>query len=433
MNNLRRNIFILTICMLLSSFIIATSAIVKGNNSVDNISKESISLTIEDPIDLIHSSLMLKSGDNLASLLARNKVTDDEVGSILSILGHIVELKRMPVRTSINLVHDNTGLKTISLELPKAKEIVKLDRTGDLLFVASTIPIEIDTILIRHEGVVQSSFYEAFIGSGGTAELAIKFFEIFQYAFYFPQDTRDGDKYYLISEELHRDGVRIGYGKILTASYFGIYDTLTAVWRPTPESSFGGEYFDDSGQSFRRDLLRVPFSAARISSTYGVRIHPVTGQRKMHRGVDLRAKRGTPVVSAGQGTVTKIGRGDPGLGNWVHVKHPRGFETRYGHFQSIARGIKKGVHVDQGDVIGYVGSTGRTTGPHLHYEVFRDGHRINPMKVRGSPVQQLNETELACFMSEWYDQWTSTLFNPGSLPNDNYFGPLPEQLELVMQ
>jgi len=155
-------------------------------------------------------------------------------------------------------------------------------------------------------------------------------------------------------------------------------------------------YFDSKGRSARRGLMRTPISGARISSGFGMRRHPVLGYTKMHTGVDFAAPTGTPIHAAGPGTVIHAGwRG--GYGRTVMIKHPSGHVTLYAHQSRIARGIRKGVKVRQGQVIGYVGATGRVTGPHLHFEVRIKGRKVNPMRVRTATRQQLTGKALQQF------------------------------------
>lgn len=362
-------------------------------------------------------------GDHLAAVLRRNQVAEEDIEAVLPIVNHIISLKRIPARTEVALYQDTLGLKRVDLKTPQNEDVIVLERSTPLHYFAHREVIPADTILTVYNGEINSSVWDAIHRDGGNAELAVKFYEVFQFVYYFAVETRVGDQYRLIAEEIHRDGKKVGYGRILAAQYVSSKDTLTGVWGPFGEED--GEHFNEKGMSFRRNLLRMPFPAAKITSAYGIRKHPVTGKVRMHHGIDVRAKHGTPVVAAGGGIVTRVGRNDPGYGNWVHVKHDKGFETRYGHFSRIPRGIRVGTVVKQKQVIGYVGSTGHATGPHLHYEVFRNGKRINPMKVKSAPVMQLGSDELEVFLRDWYKPLRNRLEHPGLLPGDEFFGPEP--------
>lgn len=372
----------------------------------------------------------LRWGDNIGEALSRNLTDEREIEEILPILGQMTNLRKIPVGTQLTIQRDELGLHSLAVRLPKQSEVFRLERSGHLNYNVERDTIPIDTLLARYNGRVTYSFYNSFLDAGGTAELAIKFIEVFQFVYYFSSETRVGDTYSFVVEELWQEGKRIGYDDILAAEYISGRDTLTAVWKPMNGSEFGGEHFDANGRSLRRNLLRVPFSAARVTSTYGVRRHPISGKIKFHAGVDLAADMGTPIVASGSGVITRVGRNHPGYGNWIHIKHNRtGFETRYGHMKGFARGIHKGMRVKQGQVIGYVGMTGHATGPHLHYEVFRDGRRLNPLSVKGSPVKQLTGDDLAEFLGGRFRTWALALNSPGFLPGRDYQGPLPDKID----
>jgi murein DD-endopeptidase MepM/ murein hydrolase activator NlpD len=158
------------------------------------------------------------------------------------------------------------------------------------------------------------------------------------------------------------------------------------------------DHFDPKGRSVRKTLLRTPVDGARISSGYGKRKHPIQGYNKMHRGVDFAAPRGTPIYAAGHGVVERIGR-NGGYGKYVRIRHNSTYKTAYAHLKSYAKGMKRGVRVKQGQVIGYVGSTGNSTGPHLHYEVFYDSKQVNPLKVKLPSGKKLAGADLEAFQT----------------------------------
>ncbi|MBS1262343.1 MAG: Murein DD-endopeptidase MepM [Calditrichaeota bacterium] len=373
--------------------------------------------------ELTFSSDRLRPGETLSLVLRRNGIPDSAIDRVVRAFAREIDLRRIPAGARIELARSSPELDHVDLHLPGEHEFLRVEASGTGLDCTRLVPPS-DTLLAWYEGTVETSVYESLLEGGATASLAVKFFEIFQFTHYFAVDTRAGDRYSLLVEEVWRDGDRVGYGTVLAARYTGRFDTLTAVWFERGRSA---EYFDRDGYSFRRDLLRVPFPAARITSTYGYRRHPVSGRYRMHHGLDLAADRGTPVVAAGKGTVTKLGRGHPGYGNWLQIRHGNtGFETRYGHLRRFARGIHAGTKVEQGQVIGYVGSTGNATGPHLHYEVFRDRRRIDPRKVKASPVQRLEGGEYERFALEAYDPWVYLLdAGESGWRREDGFGPWP--------
>ena len=156
------------------------------------------------------------------------------------------------------------------------------------------------------------------------------------------------------------------------------------------------DYFDSDGKSIRKSIMRTPINGARLSSRFGLRKHPILGFSKMHRGVDFAAKRGTPIMSAGDGKVSFAGR-NGSYGKFIEIRHLNGFSTRYGHLQKFAKNLKKGKNVKQGEIIGYVGNTGRSTGPHLHYEVKHKRRIINPMTLKLPSKVQVDSKEISNF------------------------------------
>ena len=159
------------------------------------------------------------------------------------------------------------------------------------------------------------------------------------------------------------------------------------------------EYFDRTGRSLRKFLLRTPVDGARLSSTFGMRRHPILGYSRMHKGVDFAAPSGTPIYAAGSGRVVAAGR-NGGYGNYIRVRHSGEYSTAYAHLSRFAKGIRPGQRVRQGQVIGYVGTTGRSTGPHLHYEVLRNDQQINPLEIKQPPTTQLAGADLERFNEE---------------------------------
>ncbi|MCH7814405.1 MAG: M23 family metallopeptidase, partial [Planctomycetes bacterium] len=155
-------------------------------------------------------------------------------------------------------------------------------------------------------------------------------------------------------------------------------------------------YFDAKGRSARKALMRTPIDGARLSSVFGRRRHPILGYNKLHRGVDFAAPRGTPIYAAGNGVIVRAGR-NGAYGKYVRIRHNARYATAYAHMSGFARGTRKGKRVTQGQVIGYVGTTGRSTGPHLHYEILAGGVRTNPMKLRMPSGRKLKGAELARF------------------------------------
>lgn len=271
--------------------------------------------------------------------------------------------------------------------------------------------VEFDRVLERAGGTVQSSLYEDFIDAGAEPQLVMNFARIFAWDFDFSTYTREGDKFSLIFEKLLVDGEFYQYGRILIARYENMGNEYTAVYFEDPS---GGEgYYDLNGRSLKKSFLKSPLKYSRISSGYtSARFHPIYERFLPHRAIDYAAPKGTPVRAVANGKVVCAGRkGKAGIA--VEIKHPNGFYTKYYHLSRVAGGIKKGVRVSQGQVICYVGSTGVSTGPHLHYELLRYNKHLNPLQFKfppGKPVpvkfmDKFNKRRdwLLIIMDQWED------------------------------
>jgi len=192
------------------------------------------------------------------------------------------------------------------------------------------------------------------------------------------------------------DGEFVKSGKILFASLMLSGKTIPVYYF---ERDGDGEYFTPSGEAIRKSLLRTPVDGARITSGFGMRMHPVLGFSKMHKGVDFGAPTGTPIFAAGNGTVVEIGK-KGAYGNYIRLRHNGEYQTAYAHMSKFARGLRKGDKVKQGQVIGYVGATGRVTGAHLHYEILVGGAQVNPGKVKTVASNKLTGKQLKAFQAQ---------------------------------
>jgi murein DD-endopeptidase MepM/ murein hydrolase activator NlpD len=215
---------------------------------------------------------------------------------------------------------------------------------------------------------------------------------IFKYDIDFVEDVRDGDTFQVVYEELWRDGQRIGTGDVIGATFTNRGKRYTA-FSYAPEGKT--EYFDETGRPLKKVLMRIPIEFARLSSTFGMRKHPVLGRMRAHKGVDYAARSGTPIMAAGDAKVAFVGW-KSGYGRAVILDHGQGRSTLYGHMSAWGK-FKAGQRVSQGSTIGYVGMTGLATGPHLHYEFRINGQQVNPLTVTMPKPQPLSGAALVKF------------------------------------
>jgi murein DD-endopeptidase MepM/ murein hydrolase activator NlpD len=254
---------------------------------------------------------------------------------------------------------------------------------------------QLEVVQDASQGKIQSSLYEAALDAGLPLPVLMQMIRAYSFDVDFQRDIHPGDRFAALFErQVDEQGNALRDGPVLFATLETSGRTLP-IYRYT---ALDGEvdYFDPQGKSVRKTLMLTPIDGARLSSGYGIRRHPILGYNRMHRGLDFAAPSGTPIMAAGSGVVTHAGRkGNYGI--TVKLRHANEYTTLYAHMRSIARGVRVGARVEQGDVIGYVGSTGMSTGPHLHYEVHHRGKFVNPAKVNSPPGRTLTGEDLHRF------------------------------------
>jgi murein DD-endopeptidase MepM/ murein hydrolase activator NlpD len=243
------------------------------------------------------------------------------------------------------------------------------------------------------DGSIQGSLYESAEHAGATPQITAKVAELFSHKIDFQRDLQPGDAFKLVFDrKVTEAGRTVEAGDLQYAEIKGV-----KFYRFARGSDV--EYFDELGKNIKGFLLKTPVDGAHITSLFGMRKHPVLGYTRAHQGVDFGVGWGTPIVAAGDGVVAQAGPWG-GYGNWLRIRHSEGWDTGYGHISRYAAGIHPGVHVHQGQVVAYVGATGLATGPHLHYEIWKNGQRVNPIGVKVPQGSALAGADLQRFDSE---------------------------------
>ncbi len=243
------------------------------------------------------------------------------------------------------------------------------------------------------DGAIQGSLYESAERMGATPNITVEVAKLFAHKIDFQRDLQPGDDFKLVFDrKITESGRTVEAGDLQYAELHGVKFYRFAR---------GGdvEYFDEFGKNIKGFLLKTPVDGAHITSLFGLRKHPVLGYTRAHQGVDFAAGSGTPILAAGDGVVAQVGPWG-GYGNWLRIRHSAGWDTGYGHISRYAAGIRSGVHVHQGQVVAYVGSTGLATGPHLHYEIWRNGARVNPIGAKVPQGSELVGVELSHFKDQ---------------------------------
>jgi murein DD-endopeptidase MepM/ murein hydrolase activator NlpD len=278
---------------------------------------------------------------------------------------------------------------------PEATKEVSVTRSAQGVYTASVKPIPVTRQRIAALGVIHSSLFEAGDRAGVPHAIMAALIRVYSHDIDFQRDIHSGDRFEVLYDQSRTaQGKAVGEGEIVYAA-LNVGGKVHPIYR-VMFSDRTVDYFDDRGQSIRRAILRTPVAAAHITSGFGMRIHPLLGYSKMHKGVDFGAPIGTPIFAAGTGTIEEIGFKN-GYGRYIRIRHNGTLATAYAHMSRFGDSMHQGSHVSQGEVIGYVGMSGRATGPHLHFEVHVNGVQVNPMSINLPTGRTLDGKLLADF------------------------------------
>ncbi len=323
---------------------------IKNNDSIERILKK---------YDIDNNDIK-----NISLKLKQKKLSNIYSGRELSLI-----LKKLSDgrNTIINLVFPITN--TSSVEVRKV--------SNDFIVKENILKLYKKEVVVKNK--ITNNLYSSAISSNIEPNIIIEFARVFGFEVDFQRDIRKGDWFEIYYEKFEDDNNKVrDTGKIIYASMYVNGEEINLYNFKYKNEQ---EYYDIKGKSITKSLMKTPINGARLSSSFGMRKHPILGYNKMHRGTDFAAPSGTPIMASGSGTVTRA-RWCGGGGNCVKIKHNSTYETIYAHMKSFAKGIKEGKKVKQGQIIGYVGSTGMSTGPHLHYEVIVNGKKVNSQKLK---------------------------------------------------
>ena len=341
----------------------------------------------------------VSSGDTLIELLAGEGLDRATANTIIINLKKVFNPRQLRQGQEIILAFETFKnsdplFHSLSIRLDVTRE-VKVIRSPENRFISKEIDYELDAKPALARAKIGSNLYNAAIEAGMPFDVMIQMIRAYSYDVDFQRDIRPGDKFEALYEKmLDEDGNFIRGGSILYASLNTNGRNLPVYRYQTPDGAV--DLYNEKGQSIRKTLMITPVDGARLSSRYGMRRHPVMGYSRMHKGLDFAAQTGTPIMAAGDGIVEFAGR-KGSYGKYIKIRHANEYKTAYGHMSRFAPGIRKGVRIKQGEIIGYVGSTGISTGPHLHYEVLYRNKNINPASIKTPPGRTLKGEELEKF------------------------------------
>lgn len=345
--------------------------------------------------------IQVRRGDTLMELLVREGLDRTEAHRLVGALAPVFNPRRLRRKHALTLSYeapddDSFEFKSLNIKLDPVNE-VRVDRSGVDAFTAQKIVNEFETRTFRAGFEITSSLYEDAKQNGIPYDMLLPIINVYAYDVDFQRDILPGDRFEIMyTTKVDADGAAVCTGTTAYAALTTNGRTLQLYQYRDRDGSV--DYYDENGRSLKKNLMVTPIDGSRISSGYGMRRHPILGYSRMHRGLDFAAPAGTPIKAAGDGVV-EFTRYDSSFGRNIRLRHAGSYKTRYAHMSRFARNIRAGSRVKQGQIIGYVGSTGLSTGPHLHYEVSFQGQSMNPARIKSTPNRILKGRELELFLA----------------------------------
>ena len=332
----------------------------------------------------------IKTGDNLVNILNNLSVNEKEIKKIIKLLKK-TEAQNLIENQTLKITIENNenfkGISNILIPVSKSRKLEIYKELKNNEFVKREIVTNLEKKIILKEGIIKSSLYRSATKENIDPNVIIEFARLYGFQVDFQRDIRKNDSFQIIYEIfVDENGKIFENGNIIYANLM-LRGQLNQLYY-FPKKNFDGHY-DENGKSVKKALMKTPINGARLSSSFGMRKHPILGYNKMHRGTDFAAPEGTPIMASGDGVIIKAGWCGGG-GNCVKIKHNKTYQTVYAHMKNFSNISIPGNRVKQGQVIGYVGSTGLSTGPHLHYEVIENGKKINSQLLKLPPGKSLD-------------------------------------------
>lgn len=332
------------------------------------------------------------AGDTLSKLLSEQGLGHNDINEIAKVLKTDAGINGLRAdRDKIEFIREDANSKPSKVTIvPGPWRRVELTCDDAGTWQCNAIDIERDTRLVYRQGEILDgdSFYLAGMRADIPAGILAEVYDLLAFEMDFERDVRAGQKFSVVYEENYRDGEKVDNGAVVVVSFDALRGNVKMYRFRKSDKTVG--YYDPNGNGAIKSLKRTPINNAKVTSSFSTRRkHPVLGFTRAHKGVDFRAPTGTPIPAAGAGRV--VARGfNRGHGNFVKIRHNGSFETLYAHMSKFAKNVKVGTVVKQGQIIGYAGSTGLATGPHLHYEIIKDGKHVNPMTVKLPAINNLD-------------------------------------------
>jgi len=355
--------------------------------------KDYIIKKINSPFTNINHKI--KKGETLGKILKNYRVNNQDIDKAVKEYKRYGKASDIVSGNTIDIViKKDSTLKKIFLEkisVPISKSIiVQIFRDEKDELVAEKIITQLFKKIKLVENKIEKNLYSAAIDVKIEPNIIVEFARIFGFEIDFQRDIRKNDRFQILYEKFYDENDEFYKSGSIIYAFMSVNNREIALYKFGDDSTYG--YFDANGKSVEKALMKTPINGARLSSPFGMRKHPISGFTKMHQGTDFAAPMGTPIMASGSGTVV-LAKWCGGGGNCVKIKHNSTYSTIYAHMKNFAKGIRAGKKVKQGQIIGYVGSTGISTGPHLHYEVVVNGKKVNSQKLKLPSGKVLKEKE----------------------------------------
>ncbi len=323
----------------------------------------------------------IKGGETFIGILEYYSLNDDEILTIKNKISNKVNLNKLNTNQKIHFTIDQTdnSIKEFIFQISNKERIILTQDINNKNFSQEIVLTKLEKRVVYNESTILKSLYKSATDQKVPSNIIIEFARIYGFQVDFQRDIRKRDKFQIMYEAYVDENKKlIETGNILFANLI-LSGEDNSLFYFDEEKNAG--HYDKNGKSIEKALMKTPINGARLSSPFGMRKHPIDGFNKMHKGTDFAAPTGTPIMASGSGVIKKAGWCGGG-GNCVVIKHNSTYQTIYAHMSKFANGIRSGVRVKQGQTIGYVGSTGKSTGPHLHYEVLINGKRVNSQTLK---------------------------------------------------
>ena len=385
-------LFVTTITLLLLLTVVYKSdqKITKKSELIKNVNEESdlkkfkkfLLNQIKSPF--INLDYEINKGDTIQKILRKYKIQNSEIQTVINQYKKFGKPNQLLVGQKIDIIIKKEPAtkknSIIKFSVPITKSTtIEITKNEENKIISKKIITKLYKKKILSENIIKNNLYSSAIEARVNPDTIIEFARIFGFEIDFQRDIRKNDYFKIIYEKyFDENGEFIKSGSILYA-HMSVNGREISLYKFGNDKDYG--YFDINGKSVEKALMKTPINGARLSSSFGMRKHPILGFTKLHTGTDFAAKEGTPVLASGSGTITRA-KWCGGGGNCIKIKHNSTYQTIYAHMKSFAKGIKVGKKVKQGQIIGYVGSTGMSTGPHLHYEVIVNNKKVNSQKLK---------------------------------------------------